>query len=978
MGTGKKTLCYFSIDLSNPFGETLLKSVYHRTRIHDLELFVVHGGMINSPNDWEIQRNLQYKWIQGKPVDAILMSNIFSFTEKESIPGFLRPFEHIPIITLAEKIGHIPAILVNNRNGFADLVTDLVTRCGSISIALLTGPANNTDSTERFNILKAVLDEHRITLNPDNIYCGTFGSTSAINGVHELIDVRKASFDTLICFNDYMAITAMEELKRRGYRIPEDVRVTGFDNTYESAFMNPPLTTVEYPIQLLGELGVDYIKRILDGLEVPDTTTLETRFIPRKSSGRISPSNPASTVQEISRPVRGDDDIFADAFFSGHFESFCAEVVGNVRVHVTDHHREWFVSTLKEVLDTLFRHSSGRSGYLIIALERLIYNDHNNEWSSVLWNETFSRLPDRVLSLSPPAYERYREAIQSAGFFSHMHHNSYEIRKLFLLETKEHHLLRMGEDLGTSFNIDSLGTIIESYCDYIGIRDFFAVLYTDHRMTAARLVARIENGKRVKTDRRETFPPQMILPQQLMDTHKSLIMESLYVRNENIGYILFNIGDHPGLLYKNLRHQISSAIKSAQLINTINRYSESLELMVQERTVKLNELNINLKQEIDKRETAEKELLKQKNFESLGLLAGGIAHDFNNILTAISGNISMLQIDDGNPEIRTKLYDGVMKAIGNARNLTQQLLTFSKGGFPVKKAMTVIPLIEETVGFLLRGSAVKAEFVFEAGIKNIEIDPDQISQVVNNIVLNAIHSMPGGGLLKVGAETLRVNDDSAHLAKGEYVKIFFNDTGCGIPESIIDRIFDPYFTTKDKGSGLGLSTSLAIIKKHGGNILVESEKGTGTTFTVYLPTTDMEIEKVTADTGEDIPRNLNILVLEDNEQVQKILTMFLKTTGQNYVCTVDGEDTVREYEAAMKRGKKFDIVITDLTIPGGLGGEQAMARILAIDPDARGIVSTGYSDVPVLADKRAYGFRSSLLKPFTLSDFKKAIREAYR
>jgi len=497
-------------------------------------------------------------------------------------------------------------------------------------------------------------------------------------------------------------------------------------------------------------------------------------------------------------------------------------------------------------------------------------------------------------------------------------------------------------------------------------------------MTAARLVARIENGKCVETDHQATFSPKMILPQSLMDTHKSLIMESLYVRNENIGYILFNIGDHPGLLYKNLRHQISSAIKSAQLINTINRYSESLEHMVQERTVKLNELNINLKQEIDKRETAEKELLKQKNFESLGLLAGGIAHDFNNILTAISGNISLLQIDDRNPETRTRLYDGVMKAIGNARNLTQQLLTFSKGGSPVKKTMTVIPLIEETVEFLLRGRAVKAEFAFDDGVKNIEIDPDQISQVVNNIVLNAIHSMHEGGFLRVGAKNARIEENSAHLSKGEYVKIFFSDTGCGISETIIDRIFDPYFTTKDKGTGLGLSTSLAIIKKHGGNILVESKKGNGTTFTVYLPATDREIEKGTADAGEDIPRNLNILVLEDNEQVLRILRMFLEKTGQNYVCTVDGVDTVREYEAAMKRGEKFDIVITDLTIPGGLGGEQAMARILAMDPDARGIVSTGYSDVPVLADKNTYGFRSALLKPFTFNDFTKAIKEAYR
>jgi|GEM_PF-967217 len=975
METDKKKLCYFSIDLSNPFGETLLKSIYHRSQIHNLELFVVHGGMINSPNDWEVQRNMQYRWVENTSIDAILMSNIFSFTEKKAIPEFIRPFKDIPIVTLAEKIGRIPAILVNNRKGFSDLVTDLVTRCESRSIAVITGPINNADSTERFNILKAVLDEHHIALNPNNVYCGTFGSTSAINGIHELLDIRNASFDTLVCFNDYMAITAMEELKRRGYRIPEDIKITGFDNTYEAAYMNPPLTTVEYPIQEMGEIGVDYINMMLNGKKVPDTTTLETRFIPRKSSGNSMHLSVRGTINtdQIESP---DDIAFADNFFKAHFTGFCRDILESRNTIIPEPDAAWFTATLRTLLEELFRNSSNRVERFISEIETRIFDDHSNEWSTPLWNEVFARLPHLIQSISPDAYGHYRSAILSAGYFCRMFHNSYEIKKLFLLETKELYLMQMGEDLGTSFSIDSLGEIIESYCNFIGIKDFFVVMYTDHLMNSAKLLARIENGLLIKTDQNETFSPRLVLPHPLMDQYKSLIMESLYVRNENIGYMLFNMGDHPGLMYKNLRHQISSAIKGAQLINTINRYSESLELMVQERTNKLNELNLDLKREIGKRETAEKELLKQKNFESLGLLAGGIAHDFNNILTAVSGNISLLQIDDGNPDMRARLYEGIMKAIDNAKNLTQQLLTFSKGGSPVKKAMTIVPLIEETVRFLLRGSSIKPEFSLDKNLKSIEIDPNQISQVLNNLIINAVHAMPQGGTLKVDAGSELISGNSSRLKPGEYIRISLTDTGHGISDSIIDNIFDPYFTTKSKGTGLGLSTSLAIIRKHEGDIQVRSREGTGTTFTIYLPTTDKNPERETMSRTEDTPRGLNVLVLEDNEQVRKILAMFLDATGQKYTCTVDGEETVIEYRNAFEQGKKFDIVITDLTIPGGLGGEQAMARILSIDPDARGIVTTGYSDIPVLANKTAYGFKASLRKPFTMNDFRKALNEA--
>ncbi|HEY1405965.1 MAG TPA: substrate-binding domain-containing protein, partial [Spirochaetota bacterium] len=595
MSTDKKTLCYFSIDLSNPFGETLLKSVYHRTLRHNLELFVVHGGMINSPNEWESQRNILYRWIAQKKIDALLISSIFSFVNKSAIPEFLKPFKAVPTITLGEKIEGTPAIMVNNGKGFYDLVTHLVTQCGSRSFALITGPVNNSDSNERFDIVKSVLDKHQIPLDPNNIVCGTFGSASAISAIHELVDLRKASFDTLICFNDFMAIAAMEDLKRRGFRIPEDIKITGFDNTYESIFMNPPLTTVEYPIYELGELGVDYINKMLSGETVPDVTTLMTQFAPRLSSGNISTINPSKIIGTTA--VLPDVSLanVADIFFEHHFETFCQSLFNGSRIYLPDDRKNWFVTQSTGLLKKLFSLQGLDVEWFISELEQSIFVNHNNEWSTDLWESAFSRLPQILDKISPEAAVRLKGVLASSKYFSHMYKNRYVINRLYLQSTEERYLLEMGEDLSTSFSLNMLAGNLALYCSYIGIRDCFVVSYTDQTMHSAQLLACIENGTQKDTSAYEEFSPYSILPSKLIDKYPSLVMESLYVRNENIGYVLFNLGDHPGLLYKSLRHQISSSIKGAQLVSTINKYSEGLEIMVHERTRKLNELNRDLK-----------------------------------------------------------------------------------------------------------------------------------------------------------------------------------------------------------------------------------------------------------------------------------------------------------------------------------------------------------------------------------------------
>ncbi len=372
----------------------------------------------------------------------------------------------------------------------------------------------------------------------------------------------------------------------------------------------------------------------------------------------------------------------------------------------------------------------------------------------------------------------------------------------------------------------------------------------------------------------------------------------------------------------------------------------------------------------------EKEILKVSKIESLGLLAGGIAHDFNNLLTAVIGNLSLLRslFDPGDRE-RLGILERVEQAARRAANLTRQLLTFSRGGEPVKKRVSVQELLLDNIGFLLSGSPVKARFDIQRGLWNVEADPDQISQVVHNLVINAMQAMPEGGELLVTA----VNLDAAPslpLEKGRYVRVSFADQGPGIPVQNLGRVFDPYFSTKPKGTGLGLSICYSIVKKHGGYIDVESAEGAGSTFHVYLPATKGKAAPEPPSAQVTGTRQGRILVMDDEEQVREVATAMLTHLGYEAESVADGADAVKRFRVAAGEGRPFSAVIMDLTVPGGMGGREAVRLLLKEDPSAIVLVSTGYSGDPVMASYREFGFSGALAKPYTIQDLAAIMEEA--
>jgi PAS domain S-box-containing protein len=386
--------------------------------------------------------------------------------------------------------------------------------------------------------------------------------------------------------------------------------------------------------------------------------------------------------------------------------------------------------------------------------------------------------------------------------------------------------------------------------------------------------------------------------------------------------------------------------------------------------------------DISERKKTEKELRKVERLESLGVLAGGIAHDFNNLLTGILGNVSLAQIKEGE-DTRDLLEDAKQASI-QAKNLTQQLLTFAKGGEPVKGEASMENIVKISSGFTLHGSNVKCLYDFPPDLWKVEVDKGQMSQVIDNLVINAKQAMPSGGKISIKAENMELKkDNSLPLPEGKYLRIIFSDDGMGIPKNHLSKIFDPYFTTKQRGSGLGLATVFSVIQKHDGYVTAESEPGKGTTFYIYLPAKEEEEKKEEKErkTKSRVERYLReegkILVMDDEETVRNTLGGILKKLGYLVTLTTRGEDALTEYKKALSSEKPFDIVILDLTIAGGMGGKKTMKELLEIDPSARVIVSSGYSTDPIMAHFDEYGFKAVAVKPYDVDELVKAIRKAF-
>ncbi|MDY6973078.1 MAG: HDOD domain-containing protein [Thermodesulfobacteriota bacterium] len=425
--------------------------------------------------------------------------------------------------------------------------------------------------------------------------------------------------------------------------------------------------------------------------------------------------------------------------------------------------------------------------------------------------------------------------------------------------------------------------------------------------------------------------------------------------------------------YRYLASITEAALSRLRLIEKERETTESLSTAL----AKNSQITVRLKKSIREKQVMEQEILRSQKLDSLAVLAGGIAHDFNNILAAISGNVSLAKryLKPGEKAVEKLIQ--AEKAFLRARDLAGQLLTFSKkGGSPAKRPQSIAGLVRDSADFALRGSNVRCECSIIDDLWPVEVDEGQINQVINNLIINADQAMPGGGTIRVKVENMSVgSENSFPLRQGKYVKIDIRDQGIGIKEEDLPKIFDPYFTTKEEGNGLGLATAYSIIKKHDGYINVGSKTNVGTTFQIYLPVSEKATLIKKDEEKKTLSGNGKVLIMDDEKEIRDIAGEMLKSIGYEVGFAKDGIEALESYRMASESENPFDAVILDLTVPGGMGGKEAIQKLQEIDPDIKAIVSSGYINDPVMVDFRQHGFRDVIAKPYKLAELSVVLYE---
>ncbi len=383
--------------------------------------------------------------------------------------------------------------------------------------------------------------------------------------------------------------------------------------------------------------------------------------------------------------------------------------------------------------------------------------------------------------------------------------------------------------------------------------------------------------------------------------------------------------------------------------------------------------------DITERKQMEDERLKKHNLESIGTLAGGIAHDFNNLLMAVTGYIALAREFGSIDEHTAHLLNEAERISLDGKELTQKLITFSKGGTPMKKVMSLSRTIKDSSSMALVGSNIRCEYILSDDLFLVNADKTQIGQVIRSIVLNAKEAMPQGGVITIRASNVTFTPmDATAFPNRNYVKISVEDQGVGIREEDLPKIFDPYFTTKgmgpERGMGLGLAVVYSIIKGHNGNVTVESVFNQGTSVHIYLPayikiTEDAEAEKKEQAKGK-------ILFMDDEDYMRDIGARFVTHLGYEAVLARDGGEAINLYRQAFDSDTPFDAVILDLTVKGAMGGKEALQELLSINHNVIAIISSGYTDDPAVSAYADYGFRGAVTKPYKITDLEKVLERA--
>ncbi|MBN2715852.1 MAG: substrate-binding domain-containing protein [Deltaproteobacteria bacterium] len=944
----RKTIAVLSDSFLGEYQTLIRSSLEAFAREEDINLQFIVGRELDSPLfDHRVQNGI-FSQVHRDYIDGmvILAGALSNYCSNDRMIEFCRQYQGIPMCCIGMEVPGIPSITIKNSS-FSQLVEHLITVHGRTSFAFLGGPKSNGEAQMRREAFMRTLAAHNIPFNPNLEATGNFLVHLGYKATAQLL-AQKQPFDALVSANDDMAIGAMSALRHKGVRVPEDVVVTGFDDLCESRFVTPGLTTMRQPFVEVADLAVSMLFQQMQGDKVPLLSQLSAQMVRRTSCGCAAPD------LSVNDPSPNDTPVPAREIQQIQLEAILlAQVKLNGKV---------FSNWAQTLVAALFEELDGHHNAFALALRQILASSSLSVWiidelhTAIGCLRANLRVSDQLAQTAENIWHHGRT--QLFDFLARRHVDD----RLALLRTNKILVMRsMDRQLAAPDSHRLLEEIVHELLT-VGVQNGVVSIFTHEENTQLKCVVAIQNGDPV-TAPSCVYPARQLLPDFMVtDTRHSYVVFSLSNGEDRLGILALE-GGTADSYYEMLSEYLSANIRMVSLYQDQQQH---------------------LRHEARERQRA-MELQHRQKLESLGILAGGIAHDFNNMLSVMSGNLDVihLEMEADNPSMEP--LQECRNTVQRASGLVRQLLSYSgKGRFLVRR-VNINTIVSELKEFLKMAVSRNVALVYELSdsLPDVEADTAQLHQVFVNLVINAsdaIEESEGQGRITVQTFTRKLDEayfqksiSSESLPEGNYVIARISDTGIGIAPQIVKQIFDPFYTTKFGGRGLGLAAVLGIIRGHRGAIHVESEKGKGTVFELSFPQlpTGSEQPRAPASRPSQIGAG-TILIVDDEKAVLKAGSRLLRRMGFS---TLEAQNGQQAIDLVQDFPNVIHCVLMDITMPG-IGGIAAMSEIRKINPKIPVVLTSGYSEDSANDDARPEKADGFLQKPYNLESVSAALELA--
>jgi signal transduction histidine kinase/DNA-binding LacI/PurR family transcriptional regulator/CheY-like chemotaxis protein len=989
------------------------------------------GRELDSPTGFDAQANAIYDLVGAERVDglAVWATALQLYAGSRRLQEFCRRFEPLPMVGVEQVLPGHPSLVMDNRGGMYKAVSHLIEEHGHRRIAFVRGPVHHLGVGDRYQGYLDALSQHGLPIDPGLIApppraWGPDEPTAWLTG---LLD-QGVELDALAAGNDTLAAAVLVALDARNVAVPEDVAVVGFDDIIGlSSAIDPvesefdlgredlsmtgdalaravnlsattlPLTTVRAPFYELGRRAVQLVLAQLRGEPVPELQSIPTKLVVRRSCGCLSHAvehEPATTVRLPA--ARGGDDRLTEL----EREQITARMLESLTVPLATLAPDW----ADRLLTAFVEAARGETGFLQLLDEQVRISLRAGERLESWWSVLFALRSGMLTRLTGDGLARvetlWLEVQRLLG----------EVAERFaayqrLLAQKRNQIMRAaGQRVVTTLDAAQVAEVLVDELPNVGIPSCYLASY--EKAGCARAVLVYEHGQRIEVAPEErVFRSNRLVPAERLSrlAPYSLVALPLYFKEQQLGFVLFEVGPRIGWIYEALQEQLSSALEGALLVERerraaaeleearrrLERAHDELEERVSERTAELAQANETLTEQIIERERAqeiqarlEEQLRQSQKMEAVGRLAGGIAHDFNNLLVVIAGYSDLLLGKLGAGDPTRADIEQIQRAGERATTLTNQLLAFSRQQVVQPSALSLNGVVANVETMLRRliGEDVALVTKLAPSLAPVVADRGQLEQIVLNLALNARDAMPQGGRLTIETANVELDEDYARqtvdVEAGAYVLLKVSDTGVGMNEETRARIFEPFFTTKPQGegTGLGLATVFGIVRQSGGHVGVRSAPGRGSTFEIYLPQSQDAVERRTTEPApgrSSLHGTETILLVEDDDGVRRAARRFLEEHGYRVLEASQGREALRlsdEHEG------RLHLLITDVVMPEMTGRELA-EQMTRDRPDTPVLYMSGYADSALVRQELSDSSVSLLQKPFTAGALARRVRE---